>query len=637
MEKTFIILIMTISVLSCQTAIDTPADDSYKSSVIEKVKKERGSRAFDDGDIELIVELKQYALEASDIISLLNVYQFSSLTTNKIHSEAVKDANILKTSWGVNDKEGYLKRLDRLVYEGVRGKFINILELLLTKKDVFNNYEKIIDKKTWDDDINSGLITLEDYYKVVFLISRAEYISFQDMHMFELERLSIFIRWGYALRYITKEDAGYLLEELALEMSNFDYSWSSFGSSYVSGLTMLWLNNPNIDQKIRNRSLAVIELLNNHSWSKSSWRRLRELSEELERRGLYKGKTIFYKTVKPPKAPNMVGIDPRIAILFEDDRISQSYVEDFRYDSELYNAIVKDDLNKVKQVVSNHGDKIVDSQLSTGASFIYEASILVNKTILEYLLKSGFDSNLQNTGNSVSPLYRAVINRDYESLSLLIKYDVDVNALNDSKISALGKAISLQDVKSVEMLLEAGADPLYGIFNKRNKTYWGALVNNDRQIANSVISHINNKSINPRVAYNDMLMLIEEDKREVFSNYISKSADLEYREDNGYHILYQALREKDNYWAVDILINSGFNLELPGYNNYSILSSLAAKNKFDKIIDIIDKGYDLDSYDNNQGIPIIEQMFLLINDKDSESYTNFIKELEKREIYINEK
>ncbi|MBN2618946.1 MAG: ankyrin repeat domain-containing protein [Spirochaetales bacterium] len=579
-------------------------------------------------------EFRVIALKASDIMSINNGYEYGSLITIKGINNASEDAqSILTSSWGINDKDEFNKRLNMLINSGQRETYIKTLNILLTKKDKLNDPELLLNIDTWIDDINSGIITYNDILRMQTLLVRSKYISYFDIHLFELERLSALIRWGYAARYLTKERAIFLMNSLAYELSKYNITWLDFGNSYIAGLTFLWYDSKKTDANIKSRAMSILDLIHRYSWSEDDWQKAQKLREEVKNSDQIDN-NLFKNSLKFPKLPKNIEVNPQVAILFDPNRMSEGYVEKYTWDYKLFNAINKNDVAEVKSIVEQTSVNITDLNLYSGESYIYQSVELNNMEITKILLEQNFDPNLKCTGNGWAPLHKAVMDKNYSAIELLLKYNADIDIRTDLEKTPLGYAIKSNDINLVTKILDFGANPVAGFYIDNNPTYWGALNNVSEEISKIVIDKIPNKSLNPRIAFSDLKLLIDWERKEEFKSFIQKSNNLEYRDNSGMHILYYSLMEKNRYWASKILIDNNFNLNLPGLNNSTIMYPLCKSNNFEMILEIIDRGFNINEYDYNTGKPITKLMSESITDTTSEEYTSFINELNKRDIQL---
>ncbi|MGL1893548.1 MAG: ankyrin repeat domain-containing protein [Spirochaetaceae bacterium] len=631
--KRYIVILLSVLLSSCLTTENLTDQEILDLDVLTITTETKKNRILTKEDDELLKEFRQFALEGSDIISLFNNYNYSSLNTKNSPVKAKEDATeILDSFWSVKNREDYLIRINRLYISGMRSRYIGILNILLLKPEYLHDKDLLLEQDTWQEEIDNGIITLDDYLKIVYLINRADYTSFMDIHLFELERLSIMVRWGYAMDFITEYEAFSILEDIATEMSNFDSNWLDFGSSYVAGLTMLWYKSLRMEENISNRSMAVLNLINNYSWSKSDWNRLREISDILKDKKITTNDNLFRSSVKPPKLPKNIEVDPVIASLFDQNRKSQSYISKSRYSFELFSAIRQRDIGSIKKLLENRRDEINDIQMQTGTCFVYEAANSGNIKSVKLLLDSGFDPNLQNTGNKETALHIATEKKYSSIVKILLENGADPNFENDIYGVPLATAISDQNRVIVDLLLKHNANPTIGIYNNENPTFWGALRNNDQDIGLNVLNYIEDKTINERDAFTSLMMLLKANRQEEFKLLLNKSSNMEYRNEKGNHILYHTGSDPNFAWAAKILIDRGFTMELPGFNNFSYLSNLAYNVNYKLLLYVIDQGYDITSYDYNKMVPVMQEVFNIIEDKETPEYLNFIEELKERGI-----
>lgn len=456
-----IILLLTALMLSCQTNKSMNSDDRINLDFLTIISENKIDRELEDWQQEKLNKLLTFGYSASDILSYSNNNLFATLELEKSKEEAQSGAEkILNNIWDIYTKDEYIKELKILLLEGMRKRYIDILNLILGKKELLNDPNLLLQYETWETEIETGLITVDDYKKIAFIIQNREYISYRDIYLLELERISIFTRWGYAMDYLTKDQANYIIEDVALEMSEFDISWLDWGSSYIAGLTMLWYDSQKISYNIRNRALTVQRIVNKLIWSKSDLKDLPKLAKELKDDKISKDPEIFKFTIQPPKLPTSIDVAPEIALLFDYERKSKNLATFYEDEYELQEAIRDKNFNKAESILTTKREHIYDVQLNIGLSYVSFAVEKKEKKIVKLLLDLGFNPNLPNTGgNKRTSLYYAVENRDIEIVTMLLEAGADPNIKLKNGNTALIKALQNNDTEIEKLLYMYGTDP----------------------------------------------------------------------------------------------------------------------------------------------------------------------------------
>lgn len=625
-----ILYILYILLMGCTTT-EHNTDYLKMLNVIKLSGENKYNRKLTTEDESDLVEFRKLALEASDIISYVNVYNYSSLLINDNKKVAFSKAKtIFDSTWNIQSKYEYLSRLNDIYFTGLRSTYIKALNLLLSKEELLGNPDKLLERKTWEDKLNSGLMSEDDYFLINFLIINGEKVSYKDVELFELERASFFIRLGYALHYLSYTESCNLLEDLAIHMLDYDYNWYDWGNSYISGLYLLFNTSQNLEKTIRHRSLSIQDILAHYSWSKSSWDNYREQLKQLREKRIIKSPEYFNYSLKLPKLPGNIEIADNIKLLFSPERISKDMILKYTLDFNLYNSIENNNYQNVKKILSQHAyDDFNDIQLPSGISYISEAVYEKDNRILKLLLETGFNADLQNTGNKLSPLHTAIKEGDNEKLFMLLDSITNIDSLTGARETPLCIAIKTQNEIAVKVLLNAGANPNIGYVG-RYSPLESALILENSNIGKIVYKASDPNRISDVSRYNILSEYIKNNRQFEFKDLIKVLKNTSYRTENGENLLYMVFGNKDYYWAINTLVESGYSLNLPGYNNYSILSLLASLKEFEMILWVIDHGFDLNIPDKHAGLPVLKQVLKLVDDKKDINFLKFIQDLKDR-------
>lgn len=132
-------------------------------------------------------------------------------------------------------------------------------------------------------------------------------------------------------------------------------------------------------------------------------------------------------------------------------------------DSQLMMAAYDGDLDKMRRLVDQGHD--VNQANKYGATALYFAAggtrtqptLKGSTEAVKFLLQHGAKVNNKSSINGYTTLMAACSNRNAESVSLLLEYGEDVNALTKDGRSALTIAADLLELEIVRLLLEHGA------------------------------------------------------------------------------------------------------------------------------------------------------------------------------------
>ncbi len=489
--KNIVFLLLIVSLFGCLST-----SESFKNSDIESINVVEESRLLRDGnrklteaDELLLKQLRDFALTSSDVVAYSNANVLSSLRIEEDPQEAYDSAkDIFDGSWNINSKHDFLNSLNRRYFTGIRTRYINVLENILRKKELVHNPELLTERSTWQDDLDSGILSEDDFFDINFLIYNGNFISYKDIVLFELERISSFIKWGFALNYLTEEECNILLEDLALEILSYDYNWNKWGNSYVSGIAFLFNDSRNLNKSIRNRSMKCLTLMNNFTWQEDNWDAIRNIATGLTERKILKTPTYFNYGLKISESPDIEDIHSSIIELFTEERDSANLLDSYVLDFALYQSIQNSDYEKVKYLLENN--EIPDIQTQNGVSYITE-SVGKDIRIMGLLLEAGYNPDLQNTGNKRVALHYAVDKKQYEHIKLLLWHGANPNIMGKYDKTPLGFAINIQDEQAVDLLLEAGANPDMGLYSQYS-TLGLAIKGDNESIAIKCIEKSNN-------------------------------------------------------------------------------------------------------------------------------------------------
>lgn len=117
------------------------------------------------------------------------------------------------------------------------------------------------------------------------------------------------------------------------------------------------------------------------------------------------------------------------------------------------------------QAISSQDEELLKSLMTFKVYYILKKLPLLHLCIelgfsegVSILINEGFDPNKSHFKYGISPLHCAVIRYNYSMMLALLKNGANINALSNFGQSALYLALKLKDCRSVQILLENGAD-----------------------------------------------------------------------------------------------------------------------------------------------------------------------------------
>jgi uncharacterized protein len=229
---------------------------------------------------------------------------------------------------------------------------------------------------------------------------------------------------------------------------------------------------------------------------------------------------------------------------------------------------------------------------------------------LKEMISSGLDLNeIDDAGRTAVMI--AVIHRKYKFLEELINAGADLNLRDIINLeTALMFSISMNDIISTKMLIDAGADP--NIQDQHGKT---ALYYADPYKELDAFKYLlsynkTNINIKKRNDYNALMYYIISTSNQILEPILINSGiDLNsqnYKGDTALMLAVSNKREK----VIDELIKAGADLNILDYRGYSALESIPIDklNRYDDIAKkLINAGADLRNYYNRTNMTSIKK------------------------------
>ncbi len=293
---------------------------------------------------------------------------------------------------------------------------------------------------------------------------------------------------------------------------------------------------------------------------------------------------------------------------------------------------------------------------SPGLSYLHLASMYSSVSLVEELVENGANIN-QISSNNMTPILFSekseidrnlkilylldknanVDHRDNRRLFLLFNYIfTEIKAKNEinNKIKNENKELTLTNPDTFAPLL-------YEILNKTNDF---TLEFTDLSFLNFFCFGTNENTLklylskNPNETYDGptgFLILshcLNWGYKDVFELLLPRIIDLEYQEEDKTHIFYHCFTNDKYFWGIELLYQHGYNINLRGFNNYSPLSCAAYEGYYDKMLWLIDNGYDVYNINIETGLKDIDDALYEIRNMKSKEFTTLLEELDKRNI-----
>lgn len=122
-------------------------------------------------------------------------------------------------------------------------------------------------------------------------------------------------------------------------------------------------------------------------------------------------------------------------------------------------AVRDRDVSKAKGLIDKPGSTIINSRdITSGETALMIAIKRRDAPWLAFLLQNGADPNMKDKDGN-TPLMVASMNAFSDGVRLMLAGKAQVDASNGRGETALIKAVQMKDAASVQLLLNAGADP----------------------------------------------------------------------------------------------------------------------------------------------------------------------------------
>ncbi|ORX70404.1 ankyrin [Anaeromyces robustus] len=255
-----------------------------------------------------------------------------------------------------------------------------------------------------------------------------------------------------------------------------------------------------------------------------------------------------------------------------------------------------------------------------------------NLEILEYLLSKGIDYKIKNN-NGVSLLFLAIQKQKYNMIQFLLKQNINIMELDGNGNYPLIKAIKLNDLKSVELLVD------YGI---KNNIDMSKITDNNGSTP-LILSYrlndipmfkylINYFDINQRDSNGNSLLLyaVLKNDREVINDLIARGADINAKDNFGNSILSKAIYQNNQYLIMKLLNNDNVLLNEP--NNFGDIPLIIAIKCYPTKVNV-----DINPFDSNSNYQLYDSLNSKQNFQMEENfYKNIINILIEKGSNINQ-
>ncbi|MBN2642650.1 MAG: ankyrin repeat domain-containing protein [Victivallales bacterium] len=246
--------------------------------------------------------------------------------------------------------------------------------------------------------------------------------------------------------------------------------------------------------------------------------------------------------------------------------------------------------HKLCEVLINKGIP-VDSRNKYGATPLMFAILNRNKQEVSVLLKHGADVMAQNFNKWTLLHYAAKADYDLSICEMLMEKGIPVDAPNNYKATPLMLAAMHGNTKWVKLLIRKGADILAQNVNRWTMLHYVVLGGKDLQLADELMK--NGISVNAPTKTGTTPLIIASGKGnvEMMKLLIERGAQVNAQENNrakhGHTPLHAAVTSK-SVDAVKLLLAAGADISLKDKNKLTPLQ-LAQKSKFKDIVQLLEQ------------------------------------------------
>ncbi len=239
-----------------------------------------------------------------------------------------------------------------------------------------------------------------------------------------------------------------------------------------------------------------------------------------------------------------------------------------------------------------------------GSSALYLATKKNNINMMKILIDAGADIDIKNhKGNTA--LDMAVKEKQMQSIRLLLAYGADPNI--SGNITPLAKALRLENIEIVQLLLESGAD-----VNRQNAFGWSVmhlaahqLEKGERTFYELLLKHNPNMNVQNYKKQTPFMIAVKYDTSRSIANLIKQGADINAEDENANTPLLYAAKH-GNSDVVKLLINSGTDIDAKNREDGSTALIYMVKSGESEMVDfLIKKGADVDAESSSGSTALI--------------------------------
>ncbi|MGL1893549.1 MAG: ankyrin repeat domain-containing protein [Spirochaetaceae bacterium] len=278
-------------------------------------------------------------------------------------------------------------------------------------------------------------------------------------------------------------------------------------------------------------------------------------------------------------------------------------------------------------------------------SYIHMATRYSSLALLEYLLFKDPDINIQkDNGSTAFILVRSSEQDDHlERYKLLYKMGADTSIPKKNTYTALLDYLDTQHFDIYNKLKEDKKSLFSEVDNFAPLFRYLLDVTNDKYVQtdslrsglwflrnygsiddiNYFLDNTPDQKIAQKSSYTILRSLMYRDQKDEFRRVVQRAENLNYKNDNGWNILYLAYSKPHFRWATQILLENDADINLLGPKDSSIIDMLGRLEAYDEFIEAFDSGATIKS---------MEETLEILGVIDTDKKKDFISKLKERNI-----
>lgn len=175
-------------------------------------------------------DVQRWAIGASNVLAEGGYMKFDSLAGFEINKITTQPwAKSLREQWSINNRQDLLNDLKWVNEEGHSEEFEETKEVIY---HIENEFGPTIVRVDFENRIKSDW---EYKYKILIAAKYGDYLGDKSLRGWDISRYICLCRWGYAMGYLTEQEAWERIMPAARELQQIFDSWEDLGMNYLIG------------------------------------------------------------------------------------------------------------------------------------------------------------------------------------------------------------------------------------------------------------------------------------------------------------------------------------------------------------------------------------------------------------------